>query len=83
MCAPQIICTFEIRKAKENYYHNLFTSMKNYIQKTWSVINEALTPNRQKRIVSIIFIDALYDQVHEISYLLNGHYSSIGKINSG
>ena len=72
----------EFRKAKEKYYHNLFISIKNDIRKTWSVINEALTPcrnHKQKLFKSFIFNDSLYDQDHEISNLLDEHYSSIGE----
>ena len=74
--------TNKIRKAKEKYHHNFYSSMESDIRKTWSVINEALAPSRnpkQKLIKSFILNDSLYDQNHEISNLLNAHYSSIGK----
>ena len=89
MNAPSNVCigtvrfvTNEIRKAKEKYYHSLFTSMKNDILKTCSIIDEALKPShnpKQKLIKSIIFNDSLYDKDHELLNFLNEHYSSIGK----
>ena len=37
-----------IRKAKNSYYRNKFNSCQSDIKKTWSLINDILSPNRKK-----------------------------------
>ena len=73
--------TNKIRRAKREYYENLFETLKLNMKKTWSTINNIISPQLDKKveIKNIIFNDTTYTEGFDIANIFNHHFSTIGQ----
>ena len=71
-----------IRQAKRKYYEDLFEALKTNMKKTWSTINNIMSPqiNKNKSLIkNIIFNDVTYTESFDIANIFNQHFSTVGK----
>jgi len=63
---------------KQNYYRSKFENCRNYVKKTWNVINEIIsTKTKKSKISAETYNTDLANQTH--CEELNKHFSKIGK----
>ena len=67
-----------VRAAKVSYFENKFSSNRSDMRKTWSLINEIISPNSKKsNIIKILAGGNLISDQLQISELFNSYFSNI------
>ena len=73
--------TGKINESKKTYFSNLFKEIKGNMKKIWTVLNELLKPNINRRglkVKSLLIDGKIFDDNSAISNIFNNHFSSIG-----
>ena len=69
-----------VRRHKIKYHAELFLRYKNDLKRTWKIINQVISRNRQtKNIRKIIFNNITYTNDEEIASIFNDFFCSIGE----
>ena len=70
--------TNEIKRARNNYYHNIFLQYKNDARKTWQVINDLLGNNVSKKIIKYLLVNNIeYTDSSDIANIFSQYFANI------
>ena len=66
-----------IKKAKLSYFKNKFNSCRSNLQKTWTIINNIISPNRNRsNIIKILIGNSLVSDPSDLAELFNTHFAN-------